>query len=63
MDVIGQLQQLLQLGWPGIVLLMIYILWKSYEKRTQETIDILRAELDRCQDRDDNERNRTKQNM
>lgn len=57
MDIIQALTQLLQLGWPGIVLIEAYLLWKSYEKRTQETIDILRAELDRCQDREEQKDN------
>lgn len=47
MDPFEVLNRLLQMGWPAIVLGMIYVLWLSYEKRTQAYIDRLEKELDR----------------
>jgi len=32
------LTQILNLGWPAIVLIMIIILWRAYEKRTSDFI-------------------------
>lgn len=47
MDYIEVIRKLLEMGWPAIVLAMIYVLWLSYEKRTQAYIDRLEKELDR----------------
>lgn len=47
MDFIEVIRKLLEMGWPGVVLLMIYVLWMSYDKRTQAYIDYLEKDIEK----------------
>lgn len=40
--VLQGVRQLLELGWPGIVLILLFMLWRAYDKRVQEHIRDLR---------------------
>lgn len=30
MDIIAIVRQLLEMGWPGIVLIMLWVMWRQY---------------------------------
>jgi len=40
-DILSFLQKLLELGWPAIVLLIAYILWRAFQDRTNQLISVL----------------------
>lgn len=42
MELLTGLREVLELGWPGIVLVMCWLLWRAYTNRTNEYIDALR---------------------
>ena len=46
MDLTG-VRELLELGWPAIVLIGLVIMWRAYTLRTIQTIENLEAERDR----------------
>jgi len=48
------IQTLLQLGWPAIVLVEVYVLFRVAENRTQKLVDTLTALLEKCLDDDHN---------
>lgn len=41
-DVLNQIRTVLELGWPAIVLVMVVIVWRAYQKRVEEHISDLR---------------------
>jgi len=48
-EILESLKTLLELGWPGIVLAAVVVIWRSYQVRTAELIEILRQQRDECQ--------------
>lgn len=55
-DLINTLRTILELGWPGIVLLMVILVWRAYQERVKAHIEDLReiaglkARLERLED-------------
>lgn len=45
MDILGVLRNILELGWPGIVMAAIWVVWREYKRRTDEFIANLREEM------------------
>lgn len=41
-DLVSIITTILNLGWPGIVLVMLYIMWAEYRRTTREYIETLR---------------------
>lgn len=41
-DFINVLRTILELGWPGIVLVMVVLVWRAYQERVREHIADLR---------------------
>jgi hypothetical protein len=42
MEVLEQVRQVLELGFPAIVLIMLWLLWSEYRKQVNERINDLR---------------------
>lgn len=53
MDIIDQVQRVLQLGWPGIVLILMLAVAYVYYINNKERIAYLEKELDHCQEKVD----------
>jgi len=51
-DTLSTVQTLLQLGWPAIVLIEVYVLFRVAENRTQKLVDTLTALLEKCLEQD-----------
>lgn len=41
-DLVSIITTVLNLGWPGIVLVMLYLVWSEYRRVTREYIEALR---------------------
>lgn len=41
-ELLSSLRTVLELGFPGIVLIMLYVVWRAYLLRTEQLIEILR---------------------
>lgn len=50
-ELLISLRNLLELGFPAIALVQLWLLWRSYEKRVNEHIRDLRAEAERSHTR------------
>jgi hypothetical protein len=42
MDVFEIVRKVLELGWPGIVLFQVAVVWNAYQARTEQLIDALK---------------------
>jgi len=50
-ELLISLRSLLELGFPAVVLVQLWLLWRSYEKRVNEHIRDLRAATERSHTR------------
>jgi len=41
-ELILALEQILTMGWPGLVTVFLWVVWRRYTMRTDELIDVLR---------------------
>lgn len=48
METIATLRSLLELGFPAIVLIQLWLVWRAYERRVNEHIRDLRTALERA---------------
>lgn len=48
MEAIEVIRRILDLGWPGIVTIMVLTVWRAYVKRTDEYIQTLSAIVTDC---------------
>jgi membrane protein implicated in regulation of membrane protease activity len=51
MEALTILRQMLELGFPAVVLVQLWLLWRAYEKRVNEHIRELRSAIERYQTR------------
>lgn len=45
MDILALIERLLTLGWPAIVLVMIFVLWNEYVRKTDKYIASLEERI------------------
>ena len=52
MEALSLIRSILELGFPAIVLLQVWMIWRAYERRVNEHIRDLRAAVQRfaCHD-------------
>lgn len=47
-DTLSQLERLVKLGWPGIVTVMVFVVFSLYVKQIKERLDYLQIRYDYC---------------